>query len=147
MPALAVNGFSETKDVARFNGGFKWSLREAPRLERYFTQTFGRRLPVTASGQSETHNRLALIIAIPWTWRSIPTVPKAKGSWIICVDRAFRLLPFAVRAGRFYRSAHPRRQTFGTTPSRLNSNSASTSFHGFRSTRLVCNVILPCKLP
>ena len=58
MPALPVNGFSETKDVARFNGGFKWSLREAPRLERYFTQTFGRRLPVTALGQSETHNRL-----------------------------------------------------------------------------------------
>jgi hypothetical protein len=58
MPALPVNGFSETKDVSRFNGGFKWSLREAPRIERYFTQTFGRRLPITALGQSETHNRL-----------------------------------------------------------------------------------------
>jgi hypothetical protein len=58
LPVLAVNGFSETSELARFNGGFKWSLREAPRIERYFSQTFGRRLPVTALGQSETHNRL-----------------------------------------------------------------------------------------
>jgi hypothetical protein len=29
-----------------------------PRIERYFSQAFGRRLPVTALGQSETHNRL-----------------------------------------------------------------------------------------
>jgi hypothetical protein len=58
MPALPVNGFSETADVARFNGSFRWSLREAPRIEKYFSETFGRRLPVTALGQSETHNRL-----------------------------------------------------------------------------------------
>ena len=58
LPVLPVNGYSETRDLARFNGNFKWSLREAPRIERYFSQTFGRRLPVTAMGQSETHNRL-----------------------------------------------------------------------------------------
>lgn len=58
MPALPANGYSETKDLARFNGDSKWSLREAPRIERYFSQTFGRRLPVTAMGQSATHNRL-----------------------------------------------------------------------------------------
>lgn len=60
MPELPVNGFSETADLKRFNGAFKWSLKEAPRVERYFTQTFGRRLPVTAMGQSDTHNRLGL---------------------------------------------------------------------------------------
>jgi hypothetical protein len=58
LPALPVNGDSETNDLARFNGNFKWSLREAPRIERYFSQRFGRRLPVTAIGQSATHNRL-----------------------------------------------------------------------------------------
>jgi hypothetical protein len=58
MPALPITGFSETTDLARFNGSFKWSLREAPRVEKYFTETFGRRLPITALGQSETHNRL-----------------------------------------------------------------------------------------
>jgi hypothetical protein len=58
LPTLPVNGYSETTELARFNGGFKWSLKEAPRIERYFSQAFGRRLPVTALGQSETHNRL-----------------------------------------------------------------------------------------
>ena len=58
LPALPVNGYSENSDLARFNGGTKWSIREAPRLERYFSETFGRRLPITAFGQSATHNRL-----------------------------------------------------------------------------------------
>lgn len=58
LPALPVNGYSETTDLARFNGGFKWSLKEAPRIEKYFSQSFGRRLPVTALGQSATHDRL-----------------------------------------------------------------------------------------
>jgi hypothetical protein len=58
MPALPENGFSETAELARFNGRFKWSLIEAPRLEKYFSQAFGRRLPVTAIGQTATHNRL-----------------------------------------------------------------------------------------
>ena len=58
LPPLPINGYSETADLARFNGGFKWSIREAPRIERYFSQAFGRRLPVTALGQSDTHNRL-----------------------------------------------------------------------------------------
>lgn len=58
LPVLPVNGYSDTTAVARYNGGFKWSLKEAPRLERYFSQTFGRRLPITAWGQSATHNRL-----------------------------------------------------------------------------------------
>ena len=58
LPVLSVNGYSESMHLTRLNGGFRWSLKEAPRLERYFSQTFGRRLPVTAMGQSETHNRL-----------------------------------------------------------------------------------------
>lgn len=58
LPVLSPNGYSETKELARFNGGSKWSLSEAPMLEKYFSQTFGRRLPITALGQSETHNRL-----------------------------------------------------------------------------------------
>jgi hypothetical protein len=57
MPALPENGFSETAELARFNGRLKWSLKEAPRLEKYFSQVFGRRLPVTAIGQTATHNR------------------------------------------------------------------------------------------
>jgi hypothetical protein len=57
MPVLPVNGYGENAELARFNGGFKWSLREAPRIERFFSQAFGRTLPITAKGQSATHNR------------------------------------------------------------------------------------------
>ncbi len=57
MPVLAPNGYSETPELARFNGSSRWSLREAPRIERYFSQRFGRSLPIAARGQSETHNR------------------------------------------------------------------------------------------
>ena len=48
MPELPVNGYSETADLKRFNGASKWSLKDAPQVERYFAQTFGRDLPVTA---------------------------------------------------------------------------------------------------
>ena len=57
LPVLPVNGFSESAEATRFNGSFRWSLKEAPRIQRYFAQSFGRQLPVTALGQSETHNR------------------------------------------------------------------------------------------
>ena len=58
MPVLAVGGFMQTAELTRFNGGFKWSIKEAPRIEKFFAQTFGRGLPVTALGQSHTHYRL-----------------------------------------------------------------------------------------
>jgi hypothetical protein len=58
MPDLPVGGFSQTAELLRFNGGFKWSVREAPRIQRFFSQTFNRSLPVTALGQSDTHTRL-----------------------------------------------------------------------------------------
>ncbi len=58
MPVLPVGGFTQTAELTRFNGGFKWSIKEAPRIEKFFAQTFGRSLPVTALGQSHTHNRL-----------------------------------------------------------------------------------------
>jgi len=58
MPALPIGGFSQTAELTRFNGPFKWSIAEAPRVEKFFSQTFGRRPPITALGQSDTHNRL-----------------------------------------------------------------------------------------
>jgi hypothetical protein len=58
MPELPIGGFSQTAEVTRFNGPFKWSITEAPRVEKFFSQTFGHRLPITALGQSDTHNHL-----------------------------------------------------------------------------------------
>jgi hypothetical protein len=58
LPGLATGGYSETGTLLRFNGGSAWSLTDAPKVEKFFLQTFGRGLPVTAFGQTVTHDRL-----------------------------------------------------------------------------------------
>ena len=58
LPGLAIGGYSETGTLLRFNGGASWSLADAPKIEKFFVQTFGRALPVTAFGQTATHDRL-----------------------------------------------------------------------------------------
>jgi hypothetical protein len=40
--------------------GAAWSIKRAPEVEDYFRQTFKRELPVTAFGESATHNRMGL---------------------------------------------------------------------------------------
>jgi hypothetical protein len=35
-----------------------WSIKEAPNIEKYFFDTFGHNLPVSALGQTATHDRL-----------------------------------------------------------------------------------------
>ena len=58
LPPLAVNQFSESERLSRFNGGSSWSLKEAPKVEKYFSQNFGHNLPISAYGQTRTHDRL-----------------------------------------------------------------------------------------
>jgi hypothetical protein len=58
LPALARGGYSESGTLVRFNGGGVWSLADAPKIERFFSQMFGRALPITALGQTGTHDRL-----------------------------------------------------------------------------------------
>jgi hypothetical protein len=58
LPALARGGYSEGGSLIRFNGGGPWSLAEASKIEKYFSQTFGKALPVSAYGQSPAHDRL-----------------------------------------------------------------------------------------
>jgi hypothetical protein len=58
LPALARGGYSEGGSLIRFNGGGVWSLAEASKIEKYFSQTFGKALPVSAYGQSPAHDRL-----------------------------------------------------------------------------------------
>ena len=58
MPAIARGGYSEGAALIRFNGGALWSLAEAPRIEKFFSETFGKALPVSAFGQSPAHDRL-----------------------------------------------------------------------------------------
>ena len=58
LPGLARGGYSERDALIRFNGGASWSLAEAPNIERFFSDMFGRALPVSAFGQSPAHDRL-----------------------------------------------------------------------------------------
>jgi hypothetical protein len=58
LPGLAIGGYSETGTLLRFNGGTLWSLGDAGKIEKFFVQTFGRALPISALGQTATHDRL-----------------------------------------------------------------------------------------
>jgi hypothetical protein len=58
LPGLAVGGYSETTTLLRFNGASLWSSAQAAKIERFFSETFGRALPISALGQTPTHDRL-----------------------------------------------------------------------------------------
>jgi hypothetical protein len=58
LPRLAVGGYSETDALLRFNGGTLWSLLDASKIESFFVKAFGRALPISALGQTATHDRL-----------------------------------------------------------------------------------------
>ena len=58
LPGLAIGGYSESATLVRFNGGAVWSLIDAPKIEKFFAQTFGHNLPISAFGQTATHDRL-----------------------------------------------------------------------------------------
>ena len=58
LPALAVGGYTENGTMLRFNGGALWSMAVAAKVESFFEKTFGRALPISALGQTSTHDRL-----------------------------------------------------------------------------------------
>ena len=58
LPALAVGGYAESGTLLRFNGGALWSLADATKIESFFFRTFGKALPISALGQTATHDRL-----------------------------------------------------------------------------------------
>ena len=60
LPALARGGFSEGGALIRFNGAARWSLADAARIQNFFSQVFGKTLPLSAFGQSMVHDRLRL---------------------------------------------------------------------------------------
>ncbi len=57
-PSLGVGGYSEIGSLIRFNGDRVWSIADAPKIQNFFFQTFGRGLPVSAYGQTALHDRL-----------------------------------------------------------------------------------------
>ena len=58
LPRLSLGGYSETGSLIRFNGETAWRLPDAAKIEKFFVNTFGRALPISALGQTATHERL-----------------------------------------------------------------------------------------
>jgi hypothetical protein len=58
-PVVLNPSDSKVRKVAyfRYDGRGAWSLNSAAQIESFFLKTFGRRLPVSALGQSDLHNR------------------------------------------------------------------------------------------
>jgi hypothetical protein len=57
-PKLGIGGFTETRALLRFNGASPWRLTDVSGIERFFFEAFGRNLPISAVGQTATHDRL-----------------------------------------------------------------------------------------
>jgi hypothetical protein len=51
-------GYSATAAILRSSGSRGWSIAQASQVQNYFVSKLGRALPVSAFGQTETHNRM-----------------------------------------------------------------------------------------
>jgi hypothetical protein len=58
LPRLGVGNYNETGSLVRFNGATAWSLADAAKIKTFFLKAFGRGLPISAMGQTTTHDRL-----------------------------------------------------------------------------------------
>ena len=57
---LAKQRLVRTAAYMRFNGAAGWNLGEAYKIQRFFSDTFGRQLPVAVFGQGAIHDRWRL---------------------------------------------------------------------------------------
>jgi hypothetical protein len=58
LPGLALGGYSESSTLLRFNGAAGFTLAEVDKIGRFFLQSFGRGMPISALGQTATHERM-----------------------------------------------------------------------------------------
>ncbi|HEX5735604.1 MAG TPA: TolC family protein [Blastocatellia bacterium] len=59
-PAISrrSGGYTASPAILRYGGGSGWTLARASQVQGYFTSQFGRQLPISAYGQTATHNRM-----------------------------------------------------------------------------------------
>jgi hypothetical protein len=57
-PSLTLDDYNENGFLIRFNGNRGWTIADAPKIQNFFFQTFGRALPISAYGQTVIHDRL-----------------------------------------------------------------------------------------
>ena len=56
--STATGRYTSNAAVMRYNGVGGWAIVQASKVEGFFAAKFGRQLPISAFGQSATHNRL-----------------------------------------------------------------------------------------
>jgi hypothetical protein len=60
LPSLPLGGYEETATLIRYNGPTNWSPAGAQKIISFYRARFGRALPISALGQSPTHDRMSL---------------------------------------------------------------------------------------
>jgi hypothetical protein len=60
LPSLPLVGYEETATLIRYNGPTNWSLAGVQKIIAFYRARFGRALPISAMGQSPTHDRMSL---------------------------------------------------------------------------------------
>jgi hypothetical protein len=60
LRGLLLEGHRESTILIRYSGFVDWSLAETGKIAKFFLRQFGRALPVSAMGQSATHERMGL---------------------------------------------------------------------------------------
>jgi hypothetical protein len=60
LPSLPLGGYAESATLIRYNGAANWSLADVQKIVSFYRARFGRALPISAMGQSATHDRLSL---------------------------------------------------------------------------------------
>lgn len=58
LPALRMGGYQATSALIRYNGPARWVLSDAVKVQSFFISQFHRALPVSAFGQTATHDHL-----------------------------------------------------------------------------------------
>jgi hypothetical protein len=58
LPTLPIGQTSATPALIQHHGPAAWSLARVEPLQRFFTERFGRALPISAFGQTTVHDRL-----------------------------------------------------------------------------------------
>jgi hypothetical protein len=56
LERLPLGGYQETETFMRYNGAADWSIAKVGKIKEFFSKRFGRALPVSAMGQSSTHD-------------------------------------------------------------------------------------------
>jgi hypothetical protein len=60
IPAVSIGQTIVTRAFIRYNGPANWSLDDAGKISEFFLSRFGHEMPISAMGQSPTHDRMGL---------------------------------------------------------------------------------------